>query len=30
MCNADITIDDIIFMGEKGVSGLKKVFPKEE
>lgn len=30
MCNVDITMDDIEFLGEKGVPGLKKVFVKEE
>jgi len=29
MCNVDITLDDIEFLGEKGVSALKKVFVKE-
>jgi hypothetical protein len=28
MCNKDITMDDIEFLGEKGVIGLKKVFVK--
>ena len=30
MCNKDITMDDIEFLGEKGVPSLKKVFVKEE
>ena len=29
MCNADITLDDIEFLGDKGVGALKKIFPKE-
>jgi hypothetical protein len=29
MCNADISLDDVEFLGEKGVPGLKKVFVKE-
>jgi len=28
MCNAEITLDDIEFLGDKGVAGLKKVFVK--
>jgi hypothetical protein len=27
MCNADITLGDIIFVGEAGVSGLKRAPP---
>jgi len=28
MCNVDITLDDVEFLGDKGVAGLKKVFVK--
>ncbi len=28
MCNADVTLDDYEFLGDKGVPGLKKVFVK--
>jgi len=28
MCNVDITLDDMEFLGDKGVPGLKKVFVK--
>ena len=30
MCNVDITLEDVEYLGEKGVPGLKKVFVKEE
>ena len=30
MCNTDVTLDDYQFVGEAGVSGLKRAPPKEE
>lgn len=30
MCNQDITINDIIFVGEAGVQGLKRAPPPKE
>ena len=30
MCGADVTLDDYQFLGEAGVSGLKRAPPKEE
>lgn len=28
MCNVDISLDDMEFLGDKGVAALKKVFVK--
>lgn len=30
MCEAQISLDDIVFVGENGVSGLKKAPPPKE
>ena len=30
MCNANVTIDDYTFLGEKGVSSLKRAAPPKE
>ena len=30
MCNADITVDDIAYVGEAGVAGIKRVAPPKE
>lgn len=30
MCGVDITIDDIAFLGENGVAGLKRAPPPRE
>lgn len=30
MCNTDVTIDDYVFVGEKGVPLLKRVNPPKE
>ncbi len=30
MCNVDITLDDIVFVGENGVAGLKRAPPPKE
>ena len=30
MCNANVTIDDYTFLGEKGISSLKRAAPPKE